>query len=244
MRMKRNRKIVACLLLAVVLLIGIGAGLYLSNGYRADGAALAAMTQSSETVRKYQDGNVLFFVPPEPMAGVIFYPGGKVQCEAYAPLMQACAEKGVLCALVRMPCNLAVLNPNAADGIQEKYPEVPSWYMAGHSLGGAMAASYVSKHTEEYDGLILLAAYSTADLGGTALRAVSVYGSEDGVMNRDKYAKCRANLPEGFEEHVIDGGCHAYFGNYGPQDGDGVPSISNQEQIARTAEIIVEAVAQ
>lgn len=244
MRMKRNRKIVACLLLAVVLLIGIGAGLYLSDGYRADGAALAAMTQSSETVRKYQDGNVLFFVPPEPMAGVIFYPGGKVQCEAYAPLMQACAEKGVLCALVRMPCNLAVLNPNAADGIQEKYPEVPSWYMAGHSLGGAMAASYVSKHTEEYDGLILLAAYSTADLGGTALRAVSVYGSEDGVMNRDKYAKCRANLPEGFEEHVIDGGCHAYFGSYGPQDGDGVPSISNQEQIARTAEIIVEAVAQ
>lgn len=242
--MKRNRKIVACLLLAVVLLIGIGAGLYLSDGYRADGAALAAMTQSSETVRKYQDGNVLFFVPPEPMAGVIFYPGGKVQCEAYAPLMQACAEKGVLCALVRMPCNLAVLNPNAADGIQEKYPEVPSWYMAGHSLGGAMAASYVSKHTEEYDGLILLAAYSTADLGGTALRAVSVYGSEDGVMNRDKYAKCRANLPEGFEEHVIDGGCHAYFGSYGPQDGDGVPSISNQEQIARTAEIIVEAVAQ
>lgn len=244
MRMKRNRKIVACLLLAVVLLIGIGAGLYLSDGYRADDAALAAMTQSSETVRKYQDRNVLFFVPPEPMAGMIFYPGGKVQCEAYAPLMQACAEKGVLCALVRMPCNLAVLNPNAADCIQEKYPEVPSWYMAGHSLGGAMAASYVSKHTEEYDGLILLAAYSTADLGGTALRAVSVYGSEDGVMNRDKYAKCRANLPEGFEEHVIDGGCHAYFGSYGPQDGDGVPSISNQEQIARTAEIIVEAVAQ
>lgn len=241
--MKRNRKVVACLLLAVVLLIGIGAGLYLSDGYRADGAALAAMTQTSETVKKYQDGSILFFVPSEPVAGMIFYPGGKVQCEAYAPLMQACAEKGVLCALVRMPCNLAVLNPNAADGIREKYSEVPSWYMAGHSLGGAMAASYVSKHAEEYDGLILLGAYSTADLGETGLRAVSVYGSEDGVMNRDKYAKYKANFPEGFEEHVLDGGCHAYFGSYGPQDGDGVPSLSNEEQIARTAEIIGEAVA-
>jgi len=241
--MKRNRKIIVCLLLGVVLLIGTGVGIYLSDGYCADGAALETMAQTSETVKKYRDGNALFFVPEEPVAGMIFYPGGKVQCEAYAPLMQACAQKGILCALVRMPGNLAVLNPNAADGIREKYPEVTSWYIGGHSLGGAMAASYVSKHAEKFDGLILLAAYSTADLSKSGLRVVSVYGSEDGVLSRDKYAKYKANLPEDFEEHELSGGCHAYFGSYGPQDGDGVPRISNEEQIARTAEIIGEGVA-
>ena len=115
--MKRNRKIIVSLLLTVVLLVGIGCALYLSDYYHADDMAMETMAQSSEQVKKYQDGSILFFVPKEPVAGMIFYPGGKVQCEAYAPLMQACAERGILCALVRMPGNLAVFNPNAAEGI-------------------------------------------------------------------------------------------------------------------------------
>ena len=185
--MKRNRKIIVSLLLTVVLLVGIGCALYLSDYYHADDMAMETMAQSSEQVKKYQDGSILFFVPKEPVAGMIFYPGGKVQCEAYAPLMQACAERGILCALVRMPGNLAVFNPNAADGIQKKHPEITSWYMGGHSLGGAMAASYVSKHVEEYDGLILLAAYSTSDISESPLHVLSIYGSEDGVLNKDKF---------------------------------------------------------
>ncbi len=240
--MKRNRKIIVSLLLTVVLLVGIGCGLYLSDYYHADDIAMETMAQSSEHVKKYQDGSILFFVPKEPVAGMIFYPGGKVQCEAYAPLMQACAERGILCALVRMPGNLAVFNPNAAEGIQKKHPEITSWYMGGHSLGGAMAASYVSKHVEEYDGLILLAAYSTSDISESPLHVLSIYGSEDGVLNKDKYERSKSNLPDDFEERVIDGGCHAYFGSYGPQDGDGTPTISNEEQVVQTADIIRNAV--
>lgn len=240
--MKRNRKIIVSLLLTVVLLVGIGCALYLSDYYHADDMAMETMAQSSEQVKKYQDGSILFFVPKEPVAGMIFYPGGKVQCEAYAPLMQACAERGILCALVRMPGNLAVFNPNAADGIQKKHPEITSWYMGGHSLGGAMAASYVSKHVEEYDGLILLAAYSTSDISESPLHVLSIYGSEDGVLNKDKYERSKSNLPDDFEKRVIDGGCHAYFGSYGPQDGDGTPTISNEEQVVQTADIIRNAV--
>lgn len=83
-----------------------------------------------------QDGNIVSFSPQEPTVGMIFYPGGKVQCEAYAPLMLACAQRGIFCVLVRMPGNLAVLHPDAADGIPEKYPQIESWYIGGHSLGG------------------------------------------------------------------------------------------------------------
>jgi len=39
---------------------------------------------------------------------------------------------------------------------------------------------------------------------------------------------------------VIDGGCHAYFGMYGAQEGDGRPEISNEEQIALTVDTIAE----
>ena len=59
--------------------------------------------------------------------------------------MKACADKGVLCVLIEMPFNLAVLDMNAAEGIRVKYPEIENWYIGGHSLGGSMAASYLSK---------------------------------------------------------------------------------------------------
>ena len=199
---------------------------------------MEAMAYQTDRVQAEQDGDVIWFVPEEPTAGLIFYPGGKVEHTAYAPLLHACAENGILCALVRMPGNLAVLDANAADGLQEAYPEIITWYIAGHSLGGAMAATYAAAHPEDFDGLILLAAYSTKDLTGTALRVLSVYGSADSVMNRESYEKNRSNLPADTTEVVLDGGCHAQFGSYGPQDGDGVPTISGEEQVRQTTEAI------
>ena len=101
-----------------------------------------------------------------------------------------------------------------------------------------MAANYAAAHSEDFDGLILLAAYSTKDISQTTLRVLSVYGSEDGVLNRESYEKNRSNLPVDTTEVVLDGGCHAQFGSYGAQEGDGIPTISGEEQVRQTAEAI------
>lgn len=138
-----------------------------------------------------------------------------------------------------MPFNLAVFDINAAEGIQEQYPEIENWYIGGHSLGGSMAAAYLAEHSNDFDGLILLGSYSTADLSDTDLGILSIYGSEDQVLNREKYETNKTNLPADFSEIVIEGGCHAYFGMYGVQDGDGTPGITNEEQINLTADAIV-----
>lgn len=242
--MKKRTRIILSVCLAVLLVFGVGGYAYVSDYYHADETALEAMAYQTDNVQTEQDGNVTWFVPENSTTGLIFYPGGKVEYTAYAPLLRACAENAILCALVRMPGNLAVLDANAADGLQEEYPEVTTWYIAGHSLGGAMASNYAAAHSEDFDGLILLAAYSTKDLTGTTLRVLSVYGSEDGVMNRESYEKNRANLPADTTEVILDGGCHSQSGNYGPQNGDGIPAISGEEQVRQTIEAIAAFVGQ
>ena len=218
----------------VLLAVMMGIAGYLSGGYEASPDALTSMESS------VQNGHARAFVPEDIRGGLIFYPGGLVDHRAYAPLMQALADRGILCLLVQMPLDLAVLDMNAADGLQALYPQVKRWLIGGHSLGGAMAASYVSSHTDEYEGLVLLGAYSTADLSRTNLSVLSVYGSQDGVLNREKYAECLKHYPGRFEEIVIEGGNHAYFGGYGAQKGDGEAAISRKEQIALTADAIAD----
>ena len=235
MKQKKPRILAAVLL--CLLAVGVLFGVYVGDYYHADAAAEAALL-SDDSVTVTQENGSWVFAPDTPTAGLIFYPGGKVENTAYAPLLHDLAEDGILCVLVKMPCNLAVLDMNAADSIPERFPEVTDWYIGGHSLGGAMAASYAAKHTDELDGLVLLASYSTADLTDSGLRVYSTYGSEDGVLNREKYEADRINLPQDTTETVIDGGCHAGFGSYGAQNGDGTPTISAEEQQQQTADAL------
>lgn len=224
--------------LAVVLLLTGGCFGYLLSYYRADGEAIDAFAIGNAIEITTLENGDMVFAPEDAKAGFIFYPGGKVEYSAYIPLMKACADRGVLCILVKMPFNLAVFDINGAQGLQEKYPEIADWYIGGHSLGGSMAASYLEKSDEDFKGIILLASYSTADLSDNGISALSVYGSEDGVLNLEKYKEYSSNLPNDFIQEIIEGANHAGFGMYGKQKGDGSAEISNEEQIEITAEII------
>ena len=227
---KRSFRVLACVLAAILLLVGACA-LYLNDYYRADVQMLADFVTPEGVSREvWADGTVIFS-PENPQTGFVFYPGGKVEHTAYEPLMQVLAARGVLCVLIEMPFRLAVLDVNAADGVQENFPKIKHWYIGGHSLGGSMAATYLKNHVDLFEGLVLLGAYATVDLSASDLAVLSLYGSEDGVMNREKYAECIKNLPADFTEIVIEGGNHANFGMYGAQEGDGAASRTNEGQV-------------
>ena len=221
---------------AILFLLVFGCGIYVSDYYRAEETIGALATSVSMEI----SDDRMVFLPEGAEAGLIFYPGGKVEFTAYAPLMAELAQQNILCVLLKMPLNLAVLDLDAAKGIPELFPEVEHWYLAGHSLGGSMAASFAGKHSDTYEGLILLAAYSTSDLTQTGLKVCSLYGDRDGVLNLEKYRQYRSNLPEDTLELVLEGGNHAGFGSYGHQEGDGISTLEPGAQIQWTAEKILE----
>lgn len=162
--------------------------------------------------------------------GIIFYPGGKVEETAYAPMLLNLAEEGYEVYLMKMPMKLAVFGTNRAEEVIEDATHITEWTMIGHSLGGAMAASFSAEHDEEVDKLVLLAAYSTEDLSKKEITVYSFYGTEDKVLDMEKYEEYYNNLPKDTIEQVIEGGNHSGYAHYGEQDGDGEASISREEQ--------------
>lgn len=213
----------------VVLLLALCAGAffwYVSDYYRAEDVALDVLAQDSGL--SVQD-NLTVLSPSVPSdTAIIFYPGAKVEAEAYLPLLEQIKQTGVTCILVHMPFRMAIFDANAAEDVMEQFPEIQHWYMAGHSMGGAMASQFASGHQDEIDGLILLGAYIYGDYPDE--KTLTVYGSlNQSVEDHIDYTE---NIVE------IEGGNHAQFGNYGPQKDDLPATISAAEQQAQTVDAI------
>lgn len=241
---KKNQKkpyYVGAILVVLLLVIIIGVKLYLGSYYRASETAWQCISendQSGVAVVENEDGYA--FIPNDANVGFIFYPGGKVESASYAPLMSKLAGNGILCVLLDLNGNLAFLESKAADGMMEKYPQVEEWYIGGHSLGGVVAASYAMKHEDEFEGIVFMASYPSSDISETSLKVLSIYGDQDEVVGADKYVKVKKKQPKSTREVVVKGGCHAYFGDYGEQSGDGEPTISREEQEDITVQEIVD----
>lgn len=226
--MSRRRKwLVAGGILLLILAILTGAFFwYVSDYYRAEDVALEVMAQGSGIT--VQD-NLTILSPTYPTdTAIIFYPGAKVEAEAYLPLLDRVRQTGVTCILVHMPFNMAIFNADAAEEVISRFPEIQHWYVAGHSMGGAMASTFASEHPDQVDGLILMGAYIYGDYPDE--KTLTIYGSlNQSVEDHIDYTE---NIVE------IEGGNHAQFGNYGPQKGDPPAEISAEEQQAQTVAAI------
>lgn len=214
---------------AVLLTLAILAGAflwYVSDYYRAEDVALEVLAQDNGISQR---DNLTILSPTAPTdTAIIFYPGAKVEAEAYLPLLDQIRLAGVTCILVHMPFNMAIFNANAAEEVIAQFPEFQHWYVAGHSMGGAMASKFASDHPDQVDGLILMGAYIYGDYPDE--KALTIYGSlNQSVEDHIDYTE---NIVE------IEGGNHAQFGSYGPQKGDLPAAISAEEQQAQTVAAI------
>ncbi len=207
--------------LGLILILCIAFYIYTLDYYRASDYVEGLIEESQHQIEV--DGGLTIIRPEkeaEDQQGIIFYPGGKVEAIAYMPLLLQLADEGITCVLVEMPMNLAVFNINGADKVVEKYSDIDEWYLMGHSLGGAMASSYMDKNYEQYEGLILLGAYPLNEID---INTLVLYGTYDVMLDL-------TNMYMAEEVHEIVDGNHAQFGDYGVQEGDGEAKISREEQ--------------
>lgn len=218
-------------LLAVIVILTLGFVLWASAAARPTDAALRAL-ESDKRVSVGERNGSITFVPAgvSPTTGFVFYPGGRVDYRAYAPVLRMIAEQGYFVALVKVNLNLAFFEVNAADPVVSAHPEIQNWAVGGHSLGGVAASSYAAAHLDSIDGLVLWASYPADDsLTNATIRVISIYGTKD-MAGMEPFDRSRSQLPADTQFIVIDGGNHAQFGAYGPQAGDNPADISVEEQ--------------
>ena len=167
--------------------------------------------------------------------GLVFYPGARVDARAYQDILAPAVGAGYRVVILKEPLGLSLLDGNQARGAMADNPDIATWAVGGHSLGGVSASSFALNNTD-VKGLVLYASYPIESLQDrNGLSVLSVSGGNDGLSTPAKIEASRQLLPADTEFAAVRGGVHAFFGDYGPQPGDGEPGISRQaaqQQIA------------
>ncbi len=240
--MNKKNKIVKNSLLSLVFMLIIsfmGFFIWAKFTYKPTSVAVNAMT-SNELVNVTKKAELIVFTPSSltPTKGLIFYPGAKVEPESYTTLCKEISKEGFLVVIAPMPLDLAILSPNKAENIINKFHNIKTWAIGGHSLGGVMASNYAMKN-DKVKGIIFYASYPQGDeLKNSDKKVLSIYGSLDGVANLENIKN--ASFPDDARFIEIKGGNHSQFGSYGQQSKDNNAAISEDEQIHLAAKYTVD----
>ncbi|MCH6231398.1 alpha/beta hydrolase [Microbacterium sp. CFH 31415] len=168
--------------------------------------------------------------------GLVFVPGAKVDPWAYANNLAGVVEDANVTVVITKPwLNLAFFDLRPLSAFTELVPGIDTWAVGGHSLGGVRACQLAT----DAEALVLFGSYCANDLSDSGLPVISIAGSEDGLSTPEKIAGAQPLLPEDARMEVIDGASHASFGDYGPQAGDGAPTISDAEMDAALSALLV-----
>lgn len=218
------RRIGVLALVAGVLAAG-GFVIWAESPMRAEAAPLAAV-RADTAITYRDDGSAVLLLPKRPSGvGLVLLSGARVDAPAYAAKLAGLADAGVTVEIVRPVLNFAIFETRSLASFEALAPEVDSWLVGGHSLGGVKACQYAAE--KGVAGLVLLGSYCANDLSSTSLPVLSIGGSRDGLSTPAKIAAARHLLPAGAAMEQISGSVHGQFGDYGVQPGDGTPTVSD-----------------
>ncbi|HDX9625901.1 MULTISPECIES: alpha/beta hydrolase [Bacillus cereus group] len=231
--MKKWMKIVLYSLLGILLMGSISFFVWSQFSYKPTKEALLLIEDK-------KDEDHIVFGEKDAKIGVVFYQGAKVEAEAYSYLGEALAKDGHFVVMPKLPLNLAILGINEVDSVIEQYPEVQKWYVAGHSMGGAMISKYAFQHEDKVDGIIFLGSYPADDFSTKSIPMLSIYGEVDALATVEKIENNKKFMSKNTTMHMIKGGNHAHFGMYGEQKGDNASLITSKAQRDETVKVMEE----
>lgn len=194
-------------------------------------AALEVWTDDSIEVTETSDSFVLRPADGGSDHGLVFIPGARVDPFAYARNLTGVVEDaGVTVVITKPTLNLAFFDIRSLADFATAAPEVDSWTVGGHSLGGVRACQLAaSDDSVEVTGLVLLGSYCANDVSGSGLSVLSVSGTNDGLTTPEDVESNAGLLPDDAAFVVLDGGNHADFGDYGVQPGDGTSTVPRDD---------------
>jgi pimeloyl-ACP methyl ester carboxylesterase len=181
------------------------------------------------------------------MAALIFICGSGIHPHAYAPLLRPIAESGYWVFIVKLPYRFAPLASHKdevldrARNLIAAHAKMAHWAVAGHSLGGALAARLAQADHELTASFVLIGTThpKDEDLSRLEARFTKVYATSDGIAPVDRVMATKSLLPENTKWVEIKGGNHSQFGHYGHQLFDGTATISREAQQAITREALL-----
>jgi hypothetical protein len=235
---RRWHRVVAAmgLVLAVILAGALG----WLRPFQATAPALAAMTSDAE-VQVSQTWDSIELAPAgRPVdVGLVFTPGGRIDARAYTRILRPVAAAGYLVVILKVPYGIAFTDPYQSARPIARHPDVESWVIGGHSLGGVTAALYAGRNPSV--ALLLWASYPPNDLSTDTAPVTSIAGTEDGLTTPADIAASRTKLPAQTCFVAVPGAVHAFFGDYGVQRGDGDPTSTRTEAQSRIVAATVHA---
>jgi len=226
--------------------------LWMVNSFQAQGFDKLIL-ESDQAVTVDLTNHFIHFQPNDNQqpSGFIFFPGGMVAPEAYAPMSRAISEKGYNVFIVKLPFGSAPLDSQETSvmeqalNIMDANESIQYWVVGGHSRGAAIAARFAFLHGNAFDGLILIGTShpkeKAFDLSTSILAVTKIYATSDGLASTEEVEANAGYLPDDTNWVLIEGGNHAQFGYYGSQLGDNVATISREQQQALTVDAILSA---
>jgi pimeloyl-ACP methyl ester carboxylesterase len=230
---------VAVVVFVVVVVAGGGVVVYFSMPSHGPASSVQQVRDDARVTVTSEDGvHVLSPTDAESTVGLVFYPGARVAPDAYystfAPVV---AQTNVTVFVPQMPLNVALLDTDAAERIRAQHPDVHTWFVGGHSLGGVAACQYAD--SRDVRGLVLFASYCNVDVSDESFAALTVTGSADTVLNRANYREAVTRLPPNTTTHEVEGMNHTQFASYRGQRGDSPAPLSYDEAHRRLADVLV-----
>lgn len=193
-------------------------------------------------------------VPPNSHIPRPFIPGGAVDARAYFPVAFNIAAQGWLCVIIQQTGRIAgSFNSTDPTGVINStnpvFAPVPKnkWAIGGHSAGGQGAAAYVAANPTRAFALVMLAGgIAPANLSTNPTPVVNIVGTLDRLSGPGlSYLRYQSLVNPYGNPNVtlplvpLQGGTHYQMGDYGYQYFDDIAVISQDQQQADAARLVV-----